>query len=170
MLPRLLPLLALVSCLAALDARAQPRDRNQPLNVKAASVAIDEKTGVAVYRGNVVLTQGSLRVEADRLEVRTDKNRRIESVIATGRPARLRGFTQSRDDELLADADRVVYQAMTREIEMIGNAWARQGGDEFRAQQIHYGMDSKQLAAKGSGNADGRVHVIFQPRPEDDKP
>lgn len=139
-------------------------DSRQPLNVRAATVNIDEKTGVAVYRGNVVLTQGSLRLEADRLEVRTDKNRRLQMLIATGRPARLRGFTANSEDELLADAERVVYQAEKREIEMTGNAWARQGRDEFRAQHIYYGIDNKQLIAQGGDGADDRVHVIIQPR------
>jgi lipopolysaccharide export system protein LptA len=161
---------AVILCLAAAGAAAQPRDRNQPLNVKAASVNIDEKTGVAIYRGNVVMIQGGLRVEADRLEVRTDKNRRLSTVIATGRPARLRGFTETRDDELLADAERVVFQAETREIELTGNAWARQGGDEFRAQQIHYGLDNKQLAATGGSGTDGRVHVTVQPKLDEKKP
>lgn len=139
------------------------------LNVKADAVNIDEKTGTAVYRGRVVLTQGGLHVEADRLEVRTDKNRRLSSVIATGRPAKLRGFIESTNEEMSAEAERVVYRATGREIEMTGNVWARQGRDEFRAQQINYGIDSKQLSAKGTGQADGRVHIIFQPRSKDEK-
>jgi lipopolysaccharide export system protein LptA len=157
-------LLMLALPLAWSTAQARESDRNQPLNVRAATVNVDEKTGTSVYRGNVVLTQGSLRLEADRLEVRTDKNRRMQTLIATGRPARLRGFTENRDEELRADAERVVYQAAKREIEMSGNAWARQGQDEFRAQHIHYGIDDKQLVARGGDGADGRVHVILQPR------
>ena len=156
----LLPLfLALLACGPT---HARDTDRRDPLNVRAATVNVDEKSGIAVYRGNVVMTQGSLRLEADRLEVRTDKNRRLQTLIATGRPARLRGFTENRDEELQADAERVVYQAAKREIEMSGNAWARQGTDEFRAEHIYYGIDDKQLIAKGG--PDGRVHVIFQPR------
>ncbi|HKQ29939.1 MAG TPA: lipopolysaccharide transport periplasmic protein LptA [Burkholderiales bacterium] len=155
-------LLLAFASLTAAPVHAREGDRNQPLNVRAATVNVDEKSGVAVYRGNVLLIQGSLRVEADRLEVRTDKNRRLQTLIATGRPARLRGFTQDRDDELQADAERIVYQAAKREIEISGNAWARQGRDEFRAEHIFYGIDDKQLIARGG--ADGRVHMIFQPR------
>ena len=143
-------------------AHARDTERRDALNVRAATVNVDEKTGIAVYRGNVVMTQGSLRLEADRLEVRTDKNRRLQTMIATGRPARLRGFTENREEELKADAERVVFQAAKREIEMSGNAWARQGADEFRADHIYYGIDEKQLVA--NGGPDGRVHVIFQPR------
>jgi lipopolysaccharide export system protein LptA len=156
-------LIGLVSLSMSQLLHARESERGQPLNVKAASVNVDEKTGTAVYRGNVVLTQGSLRLEADRLEVRTDKNRRMQILIATGHPARLRGFTETREDELQADAERVVYQAVKREIEMTGNVWARQGRDEFRAEHIYYGIDNEQLIARGDG-ADGRVHVTLYPR------
>jgi lipopolysaccharide export system protein LptA len=159
--------LALLCATATTPAAVQ--NRHEMLNVRADAVTIDEKTGTAVYRGRVLLTQGSLRVEADRLEVRTDKNRRLNSVTAIGRPAKLRGFVENRDDEIQAEAERVIYRASGREIEMTGNAWARQGKDEFRAQQINYGIDSKQLTAQGGGGADGRVHVIFQPKYENEK-
>src|SRR5262245_58495812 len=127
-------LLLSVTCLALLQTGATIaalQNNDLPLNVKAQTVHIDEKTGTAVYRGNVVLTQGSMQLEADRLDVRTDKNRRLNNVIATGYPAKLRGFIENSNEEIKAEAQRVEYRAKGREIEMTGNAWARQGKDEF---------------------------------------
>ena len=53
--------LALVPPLAI----ALPEDRNQPIQLEASRGQIDQKTGVSVYEGNVVISQGSMRLNAD---------------------------------------------------------------------------------------------------------
>ena len=41
---------------------ALPTDRTQPIRVQADSAELDDKQGVAVYRGDVVITQGSMKI------------------------------------------------------------------------------------------------------------
>jgi lipopolysaccharide export system protein LptA len=151
------------SLLFCVPAQALREDRDQPLRIDAASVTMNEKTGVAVYRGNVRIVQGSMRVEADRVEVLT-RNMRIETVTATGRPVRLRALLDDRDDELRASAERLVLNARTRELDLTGNVLLRHGGDQFSAAHIHYALDDQQLTAKGTGTEDGRVYAIIQPQ------
>ena len=58
-----LPLLFSLSLLlAAGQSHALSTDSNQPIRVQADSAELDDGKGVATYRGNVVITQGSLRV------------------------------------------------------------------------------------------------------------
>ena len=142
-------------------ARALKQDREQPVKVNAASVNMNEKTGVTVYRGNVVLIQGSLRIDADQVEVRT-RNLRMDTVTAVGRPVLLRALLDNREDELKASAERLVLYAETRSVDLSGNVHLRQGGDQFSAQHMHYALDEKRIAAKGTDNADDRVYAIIQ--------
>ncbi len=137
-------------------------DRDQPLRVTAASVHVDEKAGVTVYRGNVVLVQGSLRIEADRLEVRT-RGPQLDTVTASGRPVRVRALLDNRADELKADTERLVYRANARELELSGKVSLRQGGDQFSAEHLRYTLDGQRLVAHGSDAEDGRVHAVIQP-------
>lgn len=161
------PGIALCALLVTPAAPAQELDRNLPFQIDAAAIELDQKTGSAVYRGKVVLVQGSMRIEADRVEVQMDK-RRLANVVATGKPVRLRALLENKDDELLANAERIVYRASARTVELSGNAWVRQGADEFRAQHMTYGLDNKRLSADGSGAEDGRVKAIFHPKPKDE--
>jgi lipopolysaccharide export system protein LptA len=155
--------------LLAAPAHALEADRDQPFKISAVSVEIDEKTGTALYRGNVVVKQGSVRIEADRLEVRMEK-KRVGVVIATGKPVRMRGRLDDRPDELLANAERLVYRVALRELDLSGNAWIRQGTDEFHAHQIHYGLNDKRLSAVGKDAGDGRVRAIIHPKPKSENP
>lgn len=155
-------LLALALLLPAGAGNALEQDRDQPLKVNAANVTMNEKTGVAVYRGNVVVMQGSMRVEADYMEVRT-RDFQIHTLTATGRPVRVRALLDNHEDELQASADRVVVHATTRELDLSGHVQLRQGGDQFNAEQLHYALDEKRMTAKGDDTEDGRIYAIIQP-------
>lgn len=163
--------LAILLCILlapGVSAQAQTLEQNRslPFQVDAAAVEVDQKTGNSVYRGKVVLSQGGMRLEAERVEVRMNR-RRLDVVTATGKPVRLRALLENREDELLANAERIVFRVEAREIELTGNAWVRQGADEFRAHHMTYAIDEKRLVARGAdGNADdSRVHAVFHPKP-----
>ena len=42
-------------------AHALPSDSQQPINIQADSAEMDDKRGVAIYRGDVIITQGTLK-------------------------------------------------------------------------------------------------------------
>lgn len=45
-------------------AHALPSDSSQPINIQADSAELDDKRGIAIYRGDVVITQGTLKSPA----------------------------------------------------------------------------------------------------------
>lgn len=57
---------------------ALPSDREQPIRVQADSAELDDKQGVAVYRGDVVVTQGSTKLTGNTVTLKQDKNGDIE--------------------------------------------------------------------------------------------
>lgn len=140
-------------------ALAAKRDAEQPINIRARSVDANEKTGVSIYRGNVVLTQGTLRLDADRLEVH-NRNGRVELVRAWGEPARLQARTE-RGEELRGRAARVVYRANEARIDLYGSAELNRNDDIFRGDVVHYAIDDQTFSAESE--RDGQVSAIIQP-------
>src|ERR1700741_2892344 len=63
----------LVTLALTLPAAAEKADRDKPVNLEADRVTIDDAKQLAVFEGNVVLTQGTLQIRGDRMEVRQDK-------------------------------------------------------------------------------------------------
>src|SRR5687768_6901822 len=62
---------ALLTALS-LPVSAEKADREKPINLEADRVSIDDAKKVSVFEGNVVLTQGTLVIRADRMIVRED--------------------------------------------------------------------------------------------------
>ena len=88
--PVLLPVIYFLLWLAAVPiTHAAKDDEDEPIRINARSVEANEKTGTAVYRGNVVAEQGRLSIKADRVEIRA-RNNQTELIQATGSPVKLR--------------------------------------------------------------------------------
>src|SRR5258707_15469599 len=54
-------------------ALAEKADREKPINLEADRVSIDDAKQTALFEGNVLLTQGTMQIRGDRMEVRQDK-------------------------------------------------------------------------------------------------
>lgn len=151
----------------ALPVRAEMADRSKPVQVEADKVRVDDARKVAVYEGNVILTQGTLRVQADRIDVRQD-DKGFGSGEASGAPVRFQQKMDKSGDYVDGTASRIEYDANAEIVKMIGAAWLRRGTDEIRGNLITYNMRTEQYRAEGSVNGvgEGRVRAILQPRTE----
>ncbi|MEK7207009.1 MAG: lipopolysaccharide transport periplasmic protein LptA [Pseudomonadota bacterium] len=149
--------------LLPLPAQARQDDSDDSIHINARSVEANEKTGTAVYRGNVMLEQGNLSIRADRLEVRSRQNQ-TEYVVATGQPVKLRQLADGQNEEIQAEAKKVEYHVISRKVDMLGNVTLRQGADLFTGHALHYDIDAKHLSATGDDSHDGRIKAVIQPK------
>ena len=162
--PVLLPVIYFLLWLAAVPiTHAARNDEDEPIRINARSVEANEKTGTAVYRGNVVAEQGRLSIKADRVEIRA-KNNQTELIQATGSPVKLRQQPDAASEEIQAEAKRVDYHVSTRKLDMIGEVSLRRGDDLFTGSMLHYDLDTRSLSATGDDKNDGRIHAVIQPR------
>jgi len=69
----------LCAVLLALPAHAEKADRSKPVNLEADTVTLDDIKKVSVYQGNVILSQGTLTLHADRVQV-TQKSMAVKSL------------------------------------------------------------------------------------------
>ncbi len=154
LLTTLLPILLLVSIPFA--AHALKEDVNKPIEVEADSVEIDEGSGKSTYKGNVVLTQGSIRLKADRITV-IQHETKSDQIKVVGRPATLTQKSTKGKKEVKGRSLRMEYFIDSDILYLIGNASLVQGKDTFRSDRIAY--DRKKSLIKGGTSAKGKQRV-----------
>ncbi len=145
-------------------ALAERADRDKPVHIEADAVRMDDLQRIAVYEGKVILTQGTLRVQADRVEVRQDADGFLNGT-ALGKPAHFRQRLDTRGDWIEAWANRVEYDARREQVRLIGDAFLKKGEEELRGDVITYDARSELYQASGGlpGQKPGRVRAVILP-------
>ena len=168
-----LALVALMLGAVCMVAHAERADRDQPVNIEADRVEIDDQKKEAVFVGNVVLTQGTLMLKADRIIVDQDETG-FQSGIAFGRPAYFRQKREGFEDFIEGEAERLEYKGKEEKVELFVNAKLKRGGDEVRGNYISYSalteffeVMGKEPGSSAEGSSGGRVRAIIQPRKSD---
>ena len=154
-------LLALMLILAAAGAPALESDREQPIELAADSVDIDESKGMSIYRGNVDLRQGSIRLLADVVTVYQDK-RKPTKIIAEGRPVKFQQDTD-KGQVIKGRAKRAEYEVNSANLVMIGDAVLIQGKDTMRSDRIVYDRVKSVVKAGAAAKGKERVHISIEP-------
>lgn len=160
---RPLLLALLTGLLGPLPSQALESDRDQPMRLEADSVSIDDASGVSLYEGNVVITQGSLKLWADRLWIHR-RNGETEKIVSEGNPTRFRQLLDGDGEEVRGQALRAEFFIDRDELLLYDNALLEQGPDQFRSDRILYNRASAQVKAGTSAKGTQRVQVIIEPR------
>lgn len=167
--------LGVVAALAffALPAAAERADRNQPVNIEADRVTVDDRNKVHIFEGKVVLTQGTLVIKGNKLVV-TQGADGFQSGVATGGERGLATFRQKREASDLyidGEAERIEYDSRNERARLFTRAYVKSGGDEVRGPYIEYdSMSENYLVTNEPGNTkpaasgDGRVRAVIQPK------
>lgn len=148
--------------------QALPEDWEQEAVILANAAEFDRKNDVVIYTGDVQLTQGTLRIESDRLTV-YGKNEQIEKAIAEGEPARYQQQIQAEEPLTHAEALTIEYYALEQQAVLIGQAKLRQEGNVMTGDKIHYDMVNETIKAGQDNDQPTRIKVIFQPQAKDKK-
>jgi len=157
----------LCAALLASPAYAEKADRDKPVNLEADTVTLDDVRKISVYQGNVVLSQGTMMLRADRVQV-TQNAEGLDKLIATGRPVAFRQKVDGRDEFIEGFASRIEYDGVNSQLELIGQAQLRRGSDELRGAQISYNANTEFYKVVGQPDAAtpaGRVRAVIRPKP-----
>jgi lipopolysaccharide export system protein LptA len=173
---KLLPLVVIIASSISINAHAERADRDKPINLDADKITVDDAKKTHVFEGNVLLTQGTLMIKADKIVVTQDASG-YQTGVATGGPDGLSYFKQkreARDDYIEGWADRIENDAKAEKSELFGHAKMRSGQDEVRGQYISYdGKTENYLVSNGpngttiSNTKSERVHAVIQPKNKD---
>ena len=168
-------LAAAASLVIALPAHADKADRNKPIHLEADRVTVDDAKQLATFTGNVVLTQGSMILRGDRMEVRQDRDG-FKHGTMWGNLAYFRQKREGYDDLIEGWAERVEYDGRADKVQMYNRAMLKRGQDEVRGSYISYDSNTEFFQVDGSvrtaksAPGEGRVKIIMQPKQRDEKP
>lgn len=161
---RTLALLSLCTVALSNIVFALPDDRKQPIQISADTAELNEQTGTAVYAGNVIMTQGSMQMKANKVEL-VRKNDDIDSIIATGTPASFQQKPAANKPITTAYGMKMVYKIKDQTITITDKAKVVQEKDSFSGERIVYQMDKAIVNAYGGNGSSGeRVQMIIQPK------
>ncbi|MCU7934601.1 MAG: lipopolysaccharide transport periplasmic protein LptA [Candidatus Thiodiazotropha sp. (ex Dulcina madagascariensis)] len=140
-------------------------DSDQPMQLEADSLSIDEATGVILYEGNVEISQGSLKLWADRLWIHRRQGK-TEKIVCEGEPSRFRRPAEGDAEEIRGEARRMELYAERDEIVLIDEAVLEQGGSRFKSDRIIYNRTNATVRAGASAEGKQRIQVVIEPERE----
>lgn len=165
--------------LAPSPAQAEKADRSKPWVVEAdRDGVLDLQRQVLVYTGNVVITQGSMVLRADRVEMRemADGYRAASALGSGARPASWRQKRDGAADETVeGSADRIEFDGRADTLRFVGNGAVRRlrsgaVADEITGAQIVWDNVAEVFRVEGGAasatNPSGRVRAVLSPRVE----
>ncbi|NLD00213.1 MAG: lipopolysaccharide transport periplasmic protein LptA [Gammaproteobacteria bacterium] len=160
-----------VSLLSSL-AYALPSDSSKPINVQADSAEMDDKRGVAIYRGDVIITQGTLKITGNTVTITLNKSGDIDVFTSVGQPAYYEQ-QPAEDKEIVQAYGRTIqYFAANEKIVIVDQAKVIQQGSTFRGEKIIYDT-KKQIVTAGRAKQGTvstpapRINMVIQPKNKD---
>lgn len=140
-------------------ASALPEDRKLPLDINADWSEFSGGTPTGIYRGNVVLTQGNLKITADEAIFQL-KDGELEYIIATGNPVTIRDLPQANEGWVIGEGGSLSYYPKRQVLELEKNAKIQQNKDTVSANKIIYNLNTRTINAERSPK--DRVHFTIQ--------
>jgi len=159
------------ACYAVLlsgPALAEKADRTKPINLESDRMQVNDATKTSVFEGNVLMTQGTLSIRADKVTVHQDKDGHQYGT-AVGNPAVFRQKRDGAEGYVQGEAQRIEYDGKMDRVELFNRArLLREPADEVRGNYISYDSRTEYFTVTGAAAAGdtpaGRVHAVIQPR------
>jgi lipopolysaccharide export system protein LptA len=138
-------------------------DKDQPIHLEADSVEIDEASGISIYQGNVIITQGSLKLWADKMWIHRS-NGVTKKIITEGNPTHFRQLMDNSQEEVKGSAKRAEFFLDVDEMHLTQDAILEQSQDTFQSDRIIFLRSKSQVKAGTSAQGAERVRVIIEPQ------
>jgi lipopolysaccharide export system protein LptA len=167
------------------SAQAERADRNKEMAISTSGTipnVVDLNKHSALFAGNVIITQGTLVIHADRVEVSEDPDgQRLGYAFGSAdHPATFRQKRDGEDEYSEGEAQKIEYDSAANRVRFVGAAHLRMlrgtvVTDQASAPLITYDTAAETIALNGAGasssNANsttstinGRPTVVFTPK------
>jgi len=164
-------IVALVAMLAAaVPAWAEKADREKPINFSGDTGDADLQARGGSLAGNVIITQGTLSIRADRIVFKQNADNSL-SATAYGNPVAFRQKRDGVDEYYEGFAQRIEYDGAKELVELFDRALLKRGQDEIRSNYVSYNAGTEVFKAEGRTGTipdptgpGARVRGMFQPR------
>ncbi len=164
-----LTLLCLLCLSFAGQVLAESADRDKPIDLEADTVKVDDAKQISTYSGNVILTQGSLIIRADKLIVREDSSG-FQHSTSIGNPTTFKQKREGKDEYMEGSALRIEYDGRMDKVQLYNTAWVKRGEDIVHGEYISYDANAEYAEVIGGTKSvdgvttNGRVRAVIQPK------
>jgi lipopolysaccharide export system protein LptA len=174
--PLAMAAVALALSTVAVSLRAEQADRSKPMVVEAEQPGtVDLQRQVVVFNGNVVISQGTMVLRADRVEMRElpDGYREAVAIGSADHPASWRQRRDGVDETVEGSAERIEFDGRSDTLRLVGNSEVRRlrGGvvaDEITGGTIVWDDATETFKVEGRAatatKPGGRVRAVLSPR------
>jgi lipopolysaccharide export system protein LptA len=172
--PARIAVLAALAAVATLapPASAEQADRTKPINFSGDSGNADLQARGGTLVGNVIITQGTLSIRADRIVFKQNADNSL-SATAYGNPVAIRQKRDGVDEYYEGYAERVEYDGTRDFVQLFDHALLKRGQDEIRSNYVSYNVSTELFSAEGRPGKEpdpegpgARVRGTFQPKGE----
>jgi lipopolysaccharide export system protein LptA len=152
-------------------AQAERADRSKPMTIESNGEqpgTVDLNKHSAVFTGNVSITQGTMEIHADRVEISEDPVGPKLGVASgsPGNPARFRQKGDRADEWSEGSASRIEYDSAVNRIRFVGDAHLRILHGTVVTDTASAALITYDIAAGSIVTAGGRTMVVLAPRPD----
>jgi lipopolysaccharide export system protein LptA len=167
---------AVVAVALSAPAHAEKADRYKPMVIEAdKDLVADDRRQLVVYNGNAVLSQGTMLLRAERIEVRElpDGYRAATAIGTRAKPASWRQRRDGVDETVEGSAERIEFDGRADTLRFVGQAGLRRLRGAGVAEEITGGVviwdNSTEVftvegGAPSAANPTGRVRTVLTPR------
>lgn len=153
--------------LGPIGAQAERADREKEIVVGADHLTADDANRTSTFEGTVVVTQGTMRITANRVTVKEDADRH-KYYVANGTPVTFRQKRDNTDDWIEGFAERVEFDDRNDVLKLFSRARVKRNSDELAGDVITYDMKKELAEITGapsgrSPTGTGRVKAIILP-------
>ncbi|MGO3446218.1 MAG: lipopolysaccharide ABC transporter substrate-binding protein LptA [Kluyvera intermedia] len=161
--------LALASAIlaASLPALAKTGDTDQPIHIESDQQSLDMQGNIVTFTGNVVVTQGTIKINADKVVVTRPADQKGKEVIdGYGNPAT---FYQMQDNgkPVKGHASKMHYELQNDFVILTGNAYLEQLDSNIKGDKITYLVKEQKMQAFSDKGK--RVTTVLVPSQLQDK-
>ena len=152
---------------ASLPALALTGDTDQPIHIESDQQSLDMRGNIVTFTGNVIVTQGSIKINADKVVVTRPGGEKGKEVIdGYGNPAT---FYQMQDNgkPVKGHAAKMHYELQSDFVVLTGNAYLEQVDSNIKGDKITYLVKEQKMQAFSEKGK--RVTTVLVPSQLQDK-
>ncbi len=145
---------------------ARESDLTQPIDVRADRSEFDEKAGTQTLKGNVEISQGTLKINAEQIAIAL-KDNALHTISGTGTPIRFQQENEA-GELMRGEAGKILYDAIAGTLTLEGSATLSQPRQNLVSERIVFDARTQKVKAEGGGDT-GRVNIQILPPGSDSK-
>lgn len=161
-------IILLIGFCTSLQAFGEAADREKPIELEADTLTVNDAKKTSTYTGNVILTQGTLVIRAEKLIVREDKEG-FQHSTSTGNPTTFKQKREGKNEYMEGSGQRIEYDGRMDKVQLYTRAWVKRGEDIVHGDYISYDANAEYAEVIGgtkseSNPGSGRVKAVIQPK------